>query len=219
MEKLAFCTAALYVVAVVQFVACIAFTASRYGPPPYDPLTVTISDLQAVSCGIFDGSYVCSPLHTLANSSVIVFGLLMVVGSLSLRPLLPGGRQKDLAVGFLIVAGVGAFANGFTPEDVTFTGDLVTAIIAFLGANFALIQIGRTLSTDPKWRSYHFFCKALGTIGIAALTLDGFGLGTLIGQGAMEWLIVAPIMVWAPTTGIRLITLHAELGTSHPGAM
>jgi len=206
--------APLYIIAAVQFVVCLAVAASRYGPPAYNPLTITISDLQAVNCGPFQGADVCSPLHGLANYSVAVLGLLMIAASLSFRSLLPDGRRRDVAVGLLIVAGLATFANAFTPEDVTWNGDLLTALIAFLGANFGLIQVGRTLSVEPRWQSYSLFSQVLGTIGIAALILDGFGLGTAIGTGAIEWLIVAPILVWAPATGIRLIFGDA---THRPG--
>jgi len=205
MEKTAYWVAAFYLAAAVQFVGCIAFAASRYGPPAYNPVTTTMSDLQAIKCGVFEGAQVCSPIHLLANLSVAVLGLLMTVGSLLFRPLLPRGRRRDVAVALLVVAGLAAFANAFTPEDVTFTGDLVTAIIAFLGANFGLIQIGRTISTEPRWRGYHVLSEVLGTVGIAAFILDGFGLGMLIGNGTIEWLIVAPILAWAPATGFRLI--------------
>jgi len=203
--KLASYGAALYIVAAVQFVVSMAVTASRYRPPAYNPVTDTISDLQAVNCDTFMGAYVCSPLHALANLSVAALGLLIIAGSLSLRPRLPGGRRRDVAVGLLVAAGVAAFANAFTPEDVTLTGDTVTAIVAFLGANFGLIQIGRAMSIEPRWRGYRLFSQALGTIGVAALILDGFGVGTAIGTGTIEWLIVGPILVWAPATGFRLI--------------
>ena len=146
----------------------------------------------------------------LANFSVAVLGLLMTAASLSLRSFLPGGRRRDVAVGLLVVAGVATVVNAFTPEDVTWSGDLITALVAFLGANFGLIQIGRTLSKEPYWRGHDLFSQALGTIGIAALILDGFGLGTVIGTGTIEWLIVAPILVWAPTTGFRLILGNTE---------
>jgi Protein of unknown function (DUF998) len=196
---------ALYIVAAFQFIFCIAVTASRYGPPAYNPLTVTISDLQAVNCGTFQGAQVCSPLHDLANVAVGVLGLLIVIGSLLLRSVLPGGRRKDAAVVLLVVAGLSAFANAFTPEDVTWTGDLVTALIAFLGANFGLIQIGRAMSTEPLWRDFRLFTQGLGTVGAVSLILDGIGLGTAIGTGAVEWLIVAPMLIWAPAIGLHLI--------------
>jgi Protein of unknown function (DUF998) len=194
-----------FIVATVQFIICIAITASRYGPPAYNPVTVTISDLQAVNCGIFQGAYICSPLHDLANISVATLGLLVIAGSLSFRTRLSASRRRDVAVSLLLITGLAALANAFTPEDITLTGDLITAIIAFLGANFGLIQIGRTLSVDPLWRGYAIFSDVLGTVGIGALILDGFGLGTAIGEGAIEWLIVAPILVWELVIGLRLI--------------
>lgn len=200
---LKYIAAILYIVAPIQFVLCITVAGFRYGPPAYSPVKVTISDLQAVSCGTFQGTQVCSPLHALANFSVAILGMLIVAGSLALRSTMTDGRRKDVAVGLLVIAGVAAFANAFTPEDVTYTGDLITAIIAFLGGNFGLIQIGRAMSGKPGWRSYSLFSQALGTVGMAALILDGFSLGTLLGMGAIEWLIIAPILIWAPATGLR----------------
>ena len=196
---------ALYIVAALQFVVLLAIAGSRYGPPTYNPVTVTISDLQAVDCGTFQGAQVCSPLHALANLSVAALGALVVAGSLLLRPAFPGGRRRDAAVGLLVVAGLASVVNAFTPEDVTWIGDLVTALVAFLGANFGLVQIGRAMPTGVRWGGLRFFSQCLGILGVGALTLDGFGLGTVIGTGTVEWLIVAPILIWTPTTGIYLI--------------
>lgn len=197
--------AIFYIVAVVEFIICVSLAGFRYGPPTYNPVTITISDLQAVSCGTFQGAHVCSPLHTLANVSVAVLGVLIIAGSILLHPFLPGGRRKDFAIGLLVIAGLATFANAFTPEDVTWIGDLVTAIIAFLGANFGLIQIGRAWSMNPQCRGYAKFSQTLGTIGMAAFILDGFGLGSVIGLGAIEWLIIAPILIWACATGLLII--------------
>ena len=132
-------------------------------------------------------------------------GLLIAAGSLLIRTALPPSRRRDTAVGLLVVAGLASFANAFTPEDVTYVGDLVTALVAFLGANFGLIQIGRVMSADPQWGRYSGFTKALGIEGVAAIILDGFGVAALVGDGGAEWLIIAPILVWAPVIGIRLL--------------
>lgn len=197
--------AALYVIAVAQFVTCVAITASRFGPPSYNPLGVTISDLQAVKCGVFQGTYVCSPLNALANTSVAALGLLVGAGSLLIRPAFPGGRRRDAAVGLLVVAGVATFANAFTPEDVTLTGDIVTALIAFLAGNFGLIQLGRVMSPIPGGRTLSLFTEVLGLVGIAAIILDGLGAAGPLGNGGIEWLIVAPILVWTFAFGALLI--------------
>lgn len=71
------------------------------------------------------------------------------------------------------------------------------------------------MSTDPTWRGCRLLAQTLGTIGVVALILDGIGLGTAIGTGAIEWLIVAPILVWTPVIGVRLILWTRQTSTNH----
>jgi len=196
---------ALYVVGVVQFFASIYLTGLRYGPPSYSPLRNTISDLQAVNCGVFQGNQVCSPLHVLANLSVAVLGLLLVMGTVLFRRSLPAGRRRTVAIGLMIVAGLATFANAFTPEDVTYLGDLATALVAFLCANFGLIQIGRLMSATPSWRGFYPLTEVLGVVGLGALILDGANVIGPLGSGGMEWLIVAPALLWMLATGVFLL--------------
>ena len=195
---------AFYIAAPVQFVACLAVAATRYGPPAYSPLTVTISDLQAAGCGAFQGAHVCSPLNGLANLSVAILGILVAGGSALLYPSFPEGSRRNRGVVLLFAAGVAAFANAFTPEDVTYAGDLITALVAFLAANFGLVQVGRGMSSDPRWRRFSRFTGALGAVGVAALILSGAGAGWVRGGGGFEWLIVAPVLLWTPAFGARL---------------
>jgi len=77
--------------------------------------------------------------------------------------------------------------------------------LGLLGANFGLIQMGKAMSTDAGWGRFWLFTEGLGVVGIAAIIIDGFGGATLLGNGGIEWLIVAPIIIWAPTMGLRLI--------------
>lgn len=197
--------AAFYILAGVQFAALISTAAARYGPPSYSPVRDTISDLQAVACGQFQGSYVCSPLHWVANLSVALLGALIALGTLLIRPSLPEWNRRDPALALLAVAGVATFVNAFTPEDVTYTGDLLTALIAFLCANIGLIQIGRAAAGDSSWRWFSLASQALGAFGMAALFVDGLGGAAFFGEGAIEWMIVVPVLVWAFALGVRLL--------------
>ena len=205
---------------VVQFFFSVLVAAWYYGPPGYDPLRDTISDLQAVNCGIFQGNEVCSPLHLIANASVAVLGLSLISGSLLIRAALPEERGRSSAIGLLAVAGVATFLNAFTPEDVTLLGDTATAFVAFICANFGLIQVGRLMSKDPRWKNLRLFTEILGILGLAGLIIDGAGLAGPLGTGGNEWLIVAPILVWALVVGVRLLgleriqQLHDEEGSS-----
>lgn len=70
---------------VVQyFVAEAAVIQAWAGPEPYSRATGYISDLGAVSCGVYEDRAVCSPLHVLMNASFVVQGLALVLGALFL---------------------------------------------------------------------------------------------------------------------------------------
>jgi hypothetical protein len=182
-----------------------AYAASRYGPPSYNPLVDSISDLQAVRCGLFQGSEVCSPANLEANLSVALSGLLLILGTVMIRGALPRSPSLPSAIGLFVAAGIGSVLNAFTPEDVTFVGDVLTALVIFLGANFGLVQIGKALSSGPGRGRLGAFSKALGALGLAALILDGVGASGLLGTGTLEWLVVAPILVWEAVMGASLL--------------
>jgi hypothetical membrane protein len=203
-ERLVRYGAFLYVLGAVQFVVGMVVAALYYGPPRYDIQRNSISDLQAVNCGLFQGSQVCSPLHLIANSSVTLLGLLLVLGTLLIRTRFPAGRRRTIALGLLVVGGLGAAANGFTPEDVTLAGDTLTALIAFLGANFGLVQVGRLMARDPGWGRCRLDTEISGVVGLVALILYGANITGPLGAGVMEWLIVVPVTVWVLVIGTHL---------------
>ncbi len=132
---------------VVQyFVAEAAVIEAWAGPGPYSRATGFISDLGAISCGIYEDRAVCSPLHWLMNASFVVQGLALVLGALFLtagllsvaaRPGVTARRFRAvaedspqtrvltvpwiLAVAIRIltgVAGVGTVLVGLVPEDL-----------------------------------------------------------------------------------------------------
>jgi hypothetical membrane protein len=197
--------AALYIIGAVQFLIGMTVAALHYGPPPYNLQQNSISDLQAVNCGLFQGDQVCSPLHTVANSSVAILGLLLIAGTMLIRTGFPAGRRWSVALGLLVLAGAGALANAFAPEDVSITADTLTALVAFLGANFGLIQIGRLMSKDSGFRGFLIYTEVSGVVGVAALILYGASVTGPLGPGGMEWLIVAPILLWAFVMGIHFL--------------
>jgi hypothetical membrane protein len=203
-ERLVRYGAFLYVLGAVQFVVGIVVAALYYGPPRYNIQGNSISDLQAVNCGLFQGSQVCSPLHLIANSSVTLLGLLLVLGTLLIRARFPTGRRRTIALGLLVIGGLGAAANGFTPEDVTLAGDTLTALIAFLGANLGLVQVGRLMARDPGWGRFRLYTEISGVVGLVALILYGANTTGPLGAGVMEWLIVVPVFVWVLVIGTHL---------------
>jgi hypothetical protein len=155
-----------------------------------------------VRCGLFQGSQVCSPANLEANLSVALAGLLLIFGTVMIRDTLPKSPSLPSAIALLVAAGVGSFLNAFTPEDVTFVGDVVTALVIFLGANFGLVQIGKAFGPGR----FGTFSKALGALGLAALILDGVGASAFLGMGTLEWLVVSPVLVWEAVMGASLLS-------------
>lgn len=195
-----------FLIGAIQFLIGMFVTILKYGPPSYNFQRNSISDLQAIHCGLFSGNQVCSPLHTVANFSVAVVGLLLVIGTLLIRSNFPKNRRSSIAFAILIIGGLGAFANGFTPEDVTLVGDTATALVAFLGANFGLIQLGRAMSQIVEWHNVRAYTKISGAFGLVALILDGVNITGPLGSG-IEWFIVAPVVLWMFVFGIQLLRM------------
>jgi hypothetical membrane protein len=110
-----------------------------------------------------------------------------------------------VALALLVLAGLGTAANGFTPEDVTLTGDALTAFFAFLCANLGLIQLGRVTARDAQLRGQGAYALISGAAGLAALILYAANVTGPLGMGGMEWLIIAPILLWMLVVGTRLV--------------
>ena len=85
--------------------------------PGYSWHLDAISDLGATNCGRFDGRFVCSPLHSLMNGSLILLGLTMVIGSVLTYQLM---RMSRVGFSLMALAGIGAILVGLFPEDTTY---------------------------------------------------------------------------------------------------
>jgi hypothetical membrane protein len=187
----------------------------HYGPPSFLFTSNSISDLQAIHCGSFEGNHVCSPDNVAANAGVFLAGLCLMAGALLDWAAFTREGLSRLDGYLLLIAGVAACSNAFTPEDVTPIGDDVTALAIFLAANVALILIGwsgRPVHGIPHFLTYP---RVLGEFGLAAFLVWALGLSGPLGTG-IEWLVVAPVMVWMVITGARKLTWHGPSSTAGP---
>src|SRR5580658_8979166 len=91
--------AILYIVAVVQFLVGMAVTQLLYGPPTYNLLSNYISDLGAIHCGPLAGRQVCSPGHEVFNVSIIILGILLILGTLLIRTSFPARSTRSVGLG------------------------------------------------------------------------------------------------------------------------
>lgn len=192
----------------VQFVFAMAITQLGW-TTPYSLRKNYISDLGAAHCGFWTGTdprYICSPWHVIFDSSIVLLGLLTILGAYLIRRALPRGWVASVGVALLAISGLGAIGVGLSPEDVNLTVHTASALVAFLAGNTALLLLGASMRRDFAWGAgFGSFGLVLGAIGWVALILFVSGHYLGLGPGGMERLVVAPSLLWAVVVGGYLI--------------
>jgi hypothetical membrane protein len=208
------------VLSVVQyFVAEAAVIGAWAGPDPYSRRTGLISDLGAVSCGVFDGRSICSPLHVLMNSSFVVQGLGMLLGALLLSSALlrvaaragvrvaashSGEVPWYSAVAARILtgtAGTGTIIVGLVPEDLESGWHYAGAVMYFIAGSLALLLLGALwLRQSPLG----WFVLASGGVSAAALVTAGVTGLDVPEPGTLERLMGYPITIGLAAAGLLI---------------
>ena len=203
--------AILWIVGVLIFVVGMAVTQYGYGPPTYSLTANYISDLGAMHCAPLAGhgttGYVCSPWHLAFNATIVVMGLLLLLGIVLIRTGFPPRSARTIGLILLALAGIGAIGVGLNPEDVRPSIHILSAAIAFIGGNLALIVLGFAMFRDTRWDGYRAYTMLSGLVGLIALILFELKAYGPIGVGGMERLIVAPLLLWAVVVSIHLVRL------------
>ncbi len=188
-------------VAAVQYFLVQVLVASRFRPS-YSLAGNTISDLGNTGCGVWNGGHVCSPLHTLMNTSFVVLGLTVVIGSALVYPIF--NRVRGTAVGFTLfaVGGSGVVLVGIFPEDAVPALHGTGAALPFLVGNLALVLLGRALDV-PLW--LRLYTALSGVVALAALVyyVSSHHLG--LGQGGVERVVAYPQTVWQVVFGLSAL--------------
>ena len=172
---------------------------------PYSLLRNPISDLGNTSCGIYAGRQVCSPLHNLMNLSLIVLGVVMILGA----PLIyQEFRERPLnLVGFICmaIAGLGTLLVGVFPENIAHTPHTISAGGPFLVGNLALVILSVALDLPRAARIYTGLSGALGLLALLFL-VRGLDLG--LDEGGMERVTGYPQTIWLVFFGIYMSRDH-----------
>jgi len=222
---------------VVQyFVAEAAVIDAWAGPEPYSRATGFISDLGAVSCGVYEDRAVCSPLHLLMNASFVVQGLALVLGavfltagllSVAARPGVHARRFRADAGGtpqtrvmtvpwmaavairiLTAVAGVGTVVVGLVPEDLGSPWHFAGALMFFIAGSFALLMLGILWwrQTPVSW-----FLAACGLISIGALAIGAITGMEVPQPGLLERFMGYPVTVGLAVAGLVIAQrVHTE---------
>jgi hypothetical membrane protein len=193
----------------IQFFLVQVVAASAWTKPPYSWRLNAISDLGAISCGSFDDRLVCSPLHGLMNTSLILLGLGMAIGSVLIYQAVHRSR-----VGFsmMALAGIGAILVGLFPEDTIYWAHLVGQDLAFIIGNIALIFFGFTLHVN-RWLKW--YSVSSGVVALVALYLFLSQQRFFLGLGGMERIVGYPLVIWLIVIGLYMAKYHKELAATH----
>jgi hypothetical membrane protein len=195
--------ALVWIIATVQFVIGMAVTQIGYGSS-YSLTQNYISDLGANACGVFAGRYVCSPWHLVFDVSIVVFGLLLILGIILVRTAFPARTTRTVGLGLLVAASLGAIGVGLFPETYILEAHVISAAIAFVGGGIALLVLGVAMFRDTRWDGYRAYTMLSGLVGLIAFALFEAKTYGPLGVGGMERLIVAPILLWSVVVGIHL---------------
>jgi hypothetical membrane protein len=207
--------AILWLVGVLQFVGAMIVTQLGWSNPSYSLTQNYISDLGAVHCGTFGGHYICSPWYLVFDISIVLFGALLIVGVLLIPTAFPTRRSRTIGLGLFVFAGLGAVGVGLSPEDVNLAVHRSVALCAFAGGALALIVLGFAMFRDTRWDGFRGYTMLSGLFALVALILyvarswQWGGLWADLGDGGIERLIAAPILLWIAVASIRLLRIRS----------
>ena len=195
---------AVFVFGSLQFIAAMAYVQYRY--PVYSDLTNYISDL---------GNFHDSPAYAVFNGSIILLGLLGLLGTALVRTAFAARRSRTLGISALAVASLGAIGVGIFPETATELGGSihsVVSLVTFLGSGVALVFLGFAMLRDTRWEGFRGYTALSGVVTLVALLVflpasGGSASGVGAYPGLIERIIVAPILLWAIVAGLHLVRL------------
>jgi hypothetical membrane protein len=183
----------------IQFFVVQVIVASAWKQPSYSWRLNAISDLGATGCGPFDDRDVCSPLSGLMNTSLILLGLCMAVGSVLLYQQF---AKSPVGFSLMAISGLGAVLVGIFPEDTVFWAHVTGQDLAFLCGNVALIVLGLNLDL-PRW--LRWFSVASGLVALAGLFLFLSHHRFFLELGGMERVVAYPLTIWLIVFGAHVL--------------
>jgi len=142
------------------------------------------------------------------NSSIVLLGLLIAVAALLLAAIFSPSGVTRVGLTLLVLAALAAIGVGLFPENSTaLNGQAHTifALVTFLAGNLSIILLGPAIRGALRSRGLAILGYLGGTIGLVALVLYATGNDLVLGNGGMERLIVAPLLLWGFVLGLTLL--------------
>ena len=204
---------ALLVAAGAVYLIAEGVTASAFSPP-YSYARNYISDLGVAACGaIFDGRPICSPLHTVMDTGLILAATCFLAAAIVCARTL-AGRWRCIFVALVATHAVGNSLVAIFPETaVAAIGTphfhLIGAVLAIIGGNVAILSaapLAGALSLPALNRRACIVMPVFGFAAFCALFVARSHAGTnILSDGTWERMSVYTITGWQILTGVSLL--------------
>ena len=206
--------AVAWIVGTVQFFIAELVAQSAWRTP-YSWAMNAISDLGAVHCQSTGTAnppprYVCSPLHTVLNTSAITLGILLASGAVLTSPAWGRGAASRAGRALLAAAGAGMVLAGLKPEDVNLNLHVLGAFLIFAAGSTGFVLAGLTRRESPLGR-LRALTLPLSALAVTATWLMFSHHTPVLGYGGMERAALYPLLCWTVITGTYLL-----LATTRP---
>jgi hypothetical membrane protein len=171
-----------------------------------------ISFLGITSCGPFTLPQssqtfdVCSPLHDVYNTAIVLFGLLTIAGAILTRPAWPPGRLASIGIALVILGAIGAILAGLFTADQDLGMHAAGALLHFVLTSVGTVLLG--VAVLDRRTSLGAFSIACGAISLTAFILYGSQIDLGLGRGGMARLASYPCTLWLVVTGATLLMLR-----------
>lgn len=169
--------------------------------PSYNVSTNYVSDLGAFCPNT--GPCIIEPSSLVFNSSIVLLGLLVLVGGYFLQRAF---HWKPATI-MIALAGIGAMGVGLFPE-TTGIWHSIFSLIVFLFAGLAALVTAR-FQRKPMF----YFSIILGLFTLVALVLYVGGEYLGLGAGGMERMVVYPVLVWSLGFGGHMMAVDEPMKT------
>jgi hypothetical membrane protein len=192
--------ALLWIFGAAQFFVAHVVTELSW-PTPYSWAANNISDLGNVTCEIWDDTrprYVCSPLHQLFNTAVVIEAVCIIAGIVLTGFLFGRGILATAGRILLISAAGGYVLVALKPADVDENLHLLGALVIMGCGN-----LGFLLAAWPN--RLRALTAAAGVIAIGAAILFFHQVDPGIGLGGMERVAVFALQLWTLAAGFILL--------------
>lgn len=155
------------------------------------------------------------PLSILQNINFIVFGILTLIFSYSLKTFYPSPHTRTMKIGilFFILFSLGVLLAGIFPEDyLSQVPHNLVSSLAFLSIIIAQILIWHGLTNENRsiWGKYRKYTLISGLISIFLIILLNVSMvyGIYPGLVQRDFLIVT--WIWILITGLKLYNISDE---------